>query len=82
MEVVSEVQRLEVLLGAADLDLLRVAQGGLAVLAALGLGHEVHAALAVGLLDVRPVGVVTAERRVDLERRGPFREHKNLLLLV
>ena len=39
-------------------------------------------ALAVGLLDIRPVGVVAAERRVDLERRRELREHEHLLLLV
>ena len=82
MEVVSKVQRLKVLLSAADLDLLRVAQGGLAVLSALGLGHEVNAALAVGLLDIRPVGVVAAERCVDFERRRELRENEHLLLLV
>lgn len=82
MEIVPEVQRGKVLLGAVDLDLLRVAQGGLAVLAALGLGHEVHAVLACGLLDIRPVGVVAAEWRVDLKRGRQFGEHQHLVLLV
>ena len=35
-----------------------------------------------GLLDIRPVRVVAAERRVDFERRGKLREHEHLLLLV
>lgn len=81
-EVVAQIQRLEVLLGALDLRALARAQDGRAVAAALGLGDEVDALLAVHVLDVRPVGVVAAERRVDLELRGELGEYLHGLRLV
>lgn len=69
VEVVSQLQRLEVLLGAADLRLL--GRAVLAALLALRLHEEVHALLAViPLFDVGPVGVVASERRVYLEPFG------------
>ena len=54
VEVVAQVQRLEVLLGAADLGLLR--RTVLTALLALGLDDEVDALMTVlSLLDVGPV---------------------------
>lgn len=44
--------------------------------------HKVHAVLTFDLLDIRPVGVVAAEWRVDLKQGRQFGEHQHLVLLV
>ena len=53
------------LLRAPDLALLRGPGVDVVVAAALCLGHEVHAVLALGLHHVRPIRVVRAQRGVD-----------------
>lgn len=73
---------IEMLGGAFNLSLLRRARIDVVVATALGLGYEAHSALALGLLDIGPVGVVAAWRSVDLELAWQLCEDLDLLRMV